>query len=168
MSAPLTPQREAIIRQQQPGDWLSGAWTIREMQIDGTDVWQVLNDGTVLATLPDWAGNLALWIAETHEDVPELLAMLGRSREDARAAHASEAILQQQIDAQAKEIDRLRAQVADLEGAAVCPSRITTWLRTAECVMPVRHKGDHRNATKNHYWDDEHADAPTIGGGGAS
>ncbi|MFE2497161.1 hypothetical protein [Streptomyces scopuliridis] len=95
MNAPLTPKREAIIRQQQPGDWLSGAWMIRETQIDGIDVWQVLRGETVLATLPDWAGNLALWIAETHEDVPELLATLDgvRAERDAMAEQlaASEA-----------------------------------------------------------------------------
>lgn len=78
--APLTPEREAIIRQQQPGDWLAEPWMIRETDtVDGT-VWQVTHKGTVLATLPDWAGNLALWIAETHEDVPELLAELDRTR----------------------------------------------------------------------------------------
>lgn len=86
--APLSPEREAIIRQQQPGDWLSGAWTIRETETADGDVWQVMHQGQVLATLPDWAGNLALWIAETHEDVPELLATLDEFRAAAEAAEA--------------------------------------------------------------------------------
>ncbi|RXS78868.1 hypothetical protein EST92_19745 [Streptomyces sp. TM32] len=76
----LTPKREQIIRQQQPGDWLTEPWLIREAVTAEGDVWQVTLQGKVLATLPDWAGNLALWIAETHDDVPELLGEIDRLR----------------------------------------------------------------------------------------
>lgn len=81
-TAPLSPEREAIVRQQQPGEWLSGPWLIREVEgtADKPGCWQVTHQGQPLATLPDWAGNLALWIAETHEDVPELLATLDAER----------------------------------------------------------------------------------------
>lgn len=95
MTEPLTSQREAIVRQQQPGDWLSGAWTIRETTVDGTDVWQVLRGKTVLATLPDWAGDLALWIAETHEDVPELLATLDAVRAELAARPSRAEVLRE-------------------------------------------------------------------------
>jgi hypothetical protein len=105
VAEPLTPEREAIVRQQQPGDWLAGAWTIRETQIDGTDVWQVVHAGQVLATLPDWAGNLALWIAETHEDVPELLATIDRLRADRDAFRAE--VLNEAADAVVVENDRM-------------------------------------------------------------
>ncbi|GAA2630114.1 hypothetical protein GCM10009863_51990 [Streptomyces axinellae] len=98
----MTPEREAIIRQQQPGDWLSGNWLIREATVDGVGVWQVTHQGQVIATLPDWAGNLALWIAETHEDVPELFAV----------------------------IDRLRARVAELEETVASQKEYTAWLAT--------------------------------------
>ncbi|MFD5426498.1 hypothetical protein [Streptomyces sp. NPDC127084] len=36
---------------------------IRETHVDGLGVWQVTHEGSVLETLPDWVGNLALWIA---------------------------------------------------------------------------------------------------------
>lgn len=57
---PLSPGRLADIRQTQPTAWTSNPWTIREVDGNGDcpDVWQVLHDGTVLATLPDWAGSL--------------------------------------------------------------------------------------------------------------
>lgn len=90
MSAePLSEARLAEIRKAQPGDWLSGPWTILENS--GTDTvpgtWQVIHhdSGTVLATLPDWAGNLALWIADAHDTVPELLAEADRLNDEARA-----------------------------------------------------------------------------------
>lgn len=81
---PLTPEREQEIRQGQPGDWLPGPWTIRE--IEGTAAepsrWELVHHGSgkVLATLPDWAGNVALWAADAHDAVLELLAELDRAR----------------------------------------------------------------------------------------
>lgn len=127
----MTPQRERIVRQQQPGEWLAGLWTIREVEPSngGRMTWEVLHQGSkqVLATLPDWAGNLALWIAESHEDIPELLT----------------------------EIDALRARVAELESAAICPS--VARLHGSKCVLPVRHRGDHQDETKRHYWSDDYA-----------
>ncbi|MFF2411814.1 hypothetical protein [Streptomyces sp. NPDC058092] len=59
---------------------------------------------------------------------------------------------------------KLRARVAELEGAANCSSEITTSLGTSECALPVRHRGDHRNAEKNHYWSDEFATRQTEAG----
>ena len=105
MAEPLTPEREAIVRQRQPGDWLPDAWLIRDVEtVDGT-VWQVLHRDTVLATLPDWAGNLALWIAEVHEDVPELLATIDRLRSDRGALRAE--VLNEAADAVVAENDRM-------------------------------------------------------------
>lgn len=56
-----------------------------------------------------------------------------------------------------KENERLRARVAELEGAAVCPSVARAY--GSRCALPVRHRGDHRNAARDHYWDDTHAEA---------
>jgi len=105
VAEPLTPEREAIVRQRQPGDWLPDAWLIRDVEtVDGT-VWQVLHRDTVLATLPDWAGNLALWIAEVHEDVPELLATIDRLRSDRGAFRAE--VLNEAADTVVAENDRM-------------------------------------------------------------
>lgn len=46
-------------------------------------------------------------------------------------------------------------RVAELEAAAVCPS--VARLYGSTCVLPVRHRGDHRDETKRHYWSDEYA-----------
>lgn len=54
-----------------------------------------------------------------------------------------------------KRADAAEAKVAELEGAAICPS--VADLHDSRCALPVRHRGDHRNAAKNHYWSDEHA-----------
>lgn len=84
----MTPEREAVVRRQQPGEWLPEPWMIREATTADGDVWQVTHRGQVLATLPDWAGNLALWMAETREDVPELLTVIdGLRAELAQARH---------------------------------------------------------------------------------
>lgn len=53
------------------------------------------------------------------------------------------------------EVDRLRKRLAELEGAAKCPSVAPAY--GSRCALPVRHHGDHRNAARNHYWDDTHA-----------
>lgn len=83
VSAPaLTAERFAQIRQEQPTEWLPNPWTINEVEADGDTpgYWQVLHDGTVIATLPDWAGNLALWMANSPDDIRDLLAEVERLR----------------------------------------------------------------------------------------
>ena len=90
-AAPLLPEREQEIRQGQPGDWLPGPWTIRDVEgtSDEPGRWELVHheSGTVLATLPDWAGNLALWAADAHDAVPELLAEVTRLRAELNQAH---------------------------------------------------------------------------------
>lgn len=78
---PLSPERLAEIRQGQPTDWLPARWSIHQIDGDGetaSDYWQVCHGGTVLATLPDWAGNLALWMANSPDDIRDLLAEVVR------------------------------------------------------------------------------------------
>ncbi|MGW7551721.1 hypothetical protein [Streptomyces rimosus] len=55
----MTSEREALVGRRQLGTWLAGPWTICEATTPDGDVWQVKHGGQVLATLPDWAGNLA-------------------------------------------------------------------------------------------------------------
>jgi hypothetical protein len=46
-------------------------------------------------------------------------------------------------------------RIAELEGAAICPS--VARVGGSKCVLPVRHRGDHRDETKRHYWSDDYA-----------
>lgn len=82
MSA-LSEGRLAVIARTQPNEWLPGPWFQREVEGVGgaPDCFEVHTaNGTVLATLPDWAGNLALWMAEAPEVIAELLAEVNRPR----------------------------------------------------------------------------------------
>ncbi|MBP8536122.1 hypothetical protein [Streptomyces sp. MK37H] len=75
----LDADRIEEIRDCQLGDWYSGPWASEYADKDGDDpgYYRVvhLESGTTLATLPDWAGPIALWMADAHEAVPELLAI---------------------------------------------------------------------------------------------
>jgi len=50
----------------------------------------------------------------------------------------------------------------ELTQDAQCPSVARTF--GSQCALPVRHRGDHCNAARNHYWDDVHAvpSAPAV------
>lgn len=85
MHEPMSPQREAIVRREMADTTYGGTWHIRENTVDGVDVWEVTHQGTVLATLPDWGGNLAMWIADARDDVPQLLALIDQLREQLAA-----------------------------------------------------------------------------------
>jgi hypothetical protein len=130
---PLSEKREAIVRQNQIDGWLPGAWLIREATIDnndetsdGIDVWQVTRDGTVLATLPDWAGNLALWIAETHDDIPELLATIDQARAE-RDGYKAEA-------------EQMKDRVAELEAIAANAKKLSSqWKQTSNEHVQISH-----------------------------
>lgn len=163
MAEPLTTQRETEIRQTHPGDWYAGEWKTREVQGTSEEpgTWQVVSDGTALATLPDWAGPIALFIADAHDAVPELLAELARVRAEREKYTLVPHWEYELMEQQRARAEKAEARVAELEGEAACPSRITTSLGTSECALPVRHRGAHRNTDKNHYWDDEYADSPT-------
>ena len=80
MAEPMSPQREAIVRREIADPTHGSTWHIRETETGEGMVWEVTCAGTVLATLPDWAGNLALWIADARDDVPQLLASLDQLR----------------------------------------------------------------------------------------
>lgn len=77
MTELLTQDRLAEIAESHPGDWYSGEW--RTEYVDSTTdepsyyVVKHQESGTVLAELPDWAGPIALFIADAHDAVPALL-----------------------------------------------------------------------------------------------
>lgn len=86
MSDFLSREREREICETHPGDWLAGPWTQRYVEANGdTPAYnEVLHheSGTVIATLPDWAGGIALFLADAHDAVPELLTEIKRLRAD--------------------------------------------------------------------------------------
>lgn len=117
--APLTPEREAEIRQTHPGDWYAGPWYSEYIdgQADEPAYYRVVHQesGTVLATLPDWAGPLAAFTADAHDAGPELLDEVKRLRNELtieRIWHRQAARLAELLH---QERDEARARVAELE-----------------------------------------------------
>jgi hypothetical protein len=95
--APLPPERLAEIRSTLLGDWLAGGWRVRCVPVpDARDRSEVFlpdatAEDTVIATLPDWADPVAVFLADAHEAVPELLAEVDRLSKrvaELEAAHA--------------------------------------------------------------------------------
>ncbi|MFI5831011.1 hypothetical protein ACIA6C_27820 [Streptomyces sp. NPDC051578] len=74
----MATDRLAEIAESHPGDWYSGEWRTEyvEGRSDEPSCYVVKHQesGTVLAELPDWAGPIALFIADAHDAVPELVA----------------------------------------------------------------------------------------------
>lgn len=92
-TTPLSPAREAEIRETHPGDWYAGPWVQDSVEPEGGDpgYWRVSHEesGTTLATLPDFAGPIALFLADAHDAVPELLAETDRLRADLADARSA-------------------------------------------------------------------------------
>jgi acyl-CoA reductase-like NAD-dependent aldehyde dehydrogenase len=63
------------------GNWYEGPWTQRETA-DGS--YEVVHSatGTVLATLPDFAGPIALWMCVARDAFPVLLKEAAQQRQD--------------------------------------------------------------------------------------
>ncbi|MEU8756251.1 hypothetical protein AB0C88_37765 [Streptomyces chartreusis] len=88
--APLTDEQLNEYAEAHPGDWYSGEWRSEYVEATGDDeseaayyrVFHVAS-GAELATLPDWAGPIALFIADAHDAVPALLAEVRRLRDEA-------------------------------------------------------------------------------------
>ncbi|MFP3986953.1 hypothetical protein U9R90_05500 [Streptomyces sp. E11-3] len=129
MTEPLMPDREAEIRETHPGAWYDGPWVQGYVEAAGDEPAYCrvvhLESGTVLATLPDFAGDIALFIADAHDAVPELLAELDRAR---------------------GERDENRRYAAQLE-AALCQCRPECedgeYLHCVDCpVVEIQMRGD--------------------------
>lgn len=79
---PITEQQLAEFTESHPGDWYAGEW--RTEYNESTDdqpshyVVKHQASGQVLAELPDWAGPIALFVADAHDAVPALLAEIRR------------------------------------------------------------------------------------------
>lgn len=86
---PPTDEQLNEIAETHPGDWYSGEWRSEYVEASGDDesecayykIFHVAS-GAVLAELPDWAGPIALFIADAHDAVPVLLAEVRRLRAD--------------------------------------------------------------------------------------
>lgn len=96
MHEPMSARREEIVRREMADTTYGGTWHIRENEADGVDVWEVTHQGTVLATLPDWGGNLAMWIADARDDVPQLLALVTELRAELTEANVKLKIAERQ------------------------------------------------------------------------
>lgn len=93
MTTTLTPltdeQLEAV--QQTLHDHLGPNWTqdYVEGSADEAAYYRVATaEGTVLATVPDWAGSIALFLVEAHDYVPKLLAEITQLRATVAAVTA--------------------------------------------------------------------------------
>ncbi len=81
VSAPLSTELLAEIRAVDPGDWCAGPWTQDPVEgPEGEAGHFVVKDatGTTVATLPHWAGSLALFIAVARDGMPALLTEFER------------------------------------------------------------------------------------------
>ncbi|MFE1272111.1 hypothetical protein [Streptomyces sp. NPDC058758] len=132
MSAPMDEQRLAEILARADAA-TKGPWC--------TDSWEIYQD-------TEYTPGLSEWIGETCRGV------VGGLNQD-RANAAFVAAARTDVPDLIAEVQRLRARVAELEGAAICPS--IARLHGSKCVLPVRHRGDHRNESKRHYWSDDYA-----------
>jgi hypothetical protein len=101
----------------------------------------------------------AVWrVAECTDEYRENCACMIVTGEGDRIQYVADAEtpeLAARIVADHDEVVALREQLAKLETAAVCPSAARAY--ESRCVLPIRHHGDHRNAERNHCWDDSHA-----------
>jgi len=91
LTAPLSDERLAEIRSVQLGAWYAREWRVRHPSGNTGPVEVVHSDGqgdTVIATLPDFLVDIAVFIADAHEAVPELLAEVERLRTALTAAEA--------------------------------------------------------------------------------
>lgn len=82
-TVPLTDERLTEIRSTLLGCWYSGEWSVRHPAGSTGPVQIVHSSGqgdTVLAELPDFAVDIAVFMADAHEAVPELLAEVERLR----------------------------------------------------------------------------------------
>lgn len=114
MHEPMSSQREAIVRREMDDTTYGGTWHIRENTVDGVDVWEVTHEATVLATLPDWGGNLAMWIADARDDVPQLLALVTQLRAELTEARTQLEIAERRVEELATTIAERDEQIAGL------------------------------------------------------
>ncbi|MFC1420810.1 hypothetical protein [Streptacidiphilus cavernicola] len=95
MTAPLSEERLAEIQSLHLGCWYSGEWIVKHPH-GSTGPAQVVHVGgfgdTVLAELPDFAADIAVFFADAHEAVPELLAEVARLKAVLAAAGPADGV----------------------------------------------------------------------------
>lgn len=130
MHEPMSSQREAIVRREMADTTYGNTWHIRENTVDGVDVWEVTHEGTVLATLPDWAGNLAMEIADAPDNIRQLFASVDQLRAELAEATIKLAIAERRNGEQADEVIALREQLAKVAAFAAERARYVSNLRS--------------------------------------
>lgn len=80
---PLTDDQLNAIAAAHVGDYLGFEWTQEYVEGDGDDpaYYRVqTKNGLTVATLPDWAGGVALFLPEAHDAVPALVVEVQHAR----------------------------------------------------------------------------------------
>jgi predicted nuclease with TOPRIM domain len=129
MTEPLSPERLAEIRDTDPGDWYRAPWTTEYVDSDGDepDYYRVKSEGETIATLPDFAGPLALFIADAREAVPELLGEVDRLTAELAKYVGHEPTVAEEMQYLKGENDRLSSEVEQWRatfGADALPSAL--------------------------------------------
>ncbi|MFF7184672.1 hypothetical protein ACFZAR_05435 [Streptomyces sp. NPDC008222] len=118
---PLDLDRLTEIEESHPGDWYAGEW--RSEYVDSTTDqpahYRVKHQesGHVLAELPDFAGGIALFIADAHDAVPGMAAEIRRLRAELAAEQAQHATTLRQRNNRSERLLHLRdlANAGDTE-----------------------------------------------------
>lgn len=125
-------------------------------------------EGVILAALK--TRQLAVGIAIALESAcllqsPETAAEMAGLRARVRELEAERHSTNEALSDAAVQLRVQRDRIAELEAAAVCSS--VARLFGSKCVLPVRHRGDHQDETKRHFWSDDYAlgrDLPEVPG----
>ncbi|MCX5407456.1 hypothetical protein OHA37_26785 [Streptomyces sp. NBC_00335] len=110
----MSPQREAIVRREMADTTYGNTWHIRENTVEGTDVWEVTHEGAVLATLPAWAGHLAMEIADAPDNIRQLFASVDQLRAELAEATIKLAIAERRNKELANTLVERDVQIAGL------------------------------------------------------
>jgi hypothetical protein len=98
--------RLAEIKASDPGPWYAGPWTTRYVDGDPGH-YLILQGDTIIATLPDWAGGLALFIATAREGVPYLQAELTEAQTNLATAERRNGELADQLAERTRQLNGL-------------------------------------------------------------
>lgn len=115
----MTDEELESIEQAHVGDYLGNGWTQDYIEGNGDEpaYYRVATaTGTVLATVPDWAGSIALFLVEAHDYVPKLLAEITRLRAENERLRAAQPVIVRptdSIDADEWSIITSRRQLID-------------------------------------------------------
>ncbi|MGQ4350508.1 hypothetical protein [Streptomyces sp. SAS_275] len=130
---PMSAERLQEIAECQPGEWYSGEWRSQFMEAGEYSKYSVYlvvhaESGTLLAEFPDWAGPLALFMADAHDAVPELLTENARLRarvsELEAERHSTNEALDDAVQALRERPDGITRLIAPTQALRVDADRI--------------------------------------------